>query len=285
MSIEDVRAAFERWHTAASTADEILVALNTVCADECVMHLQNGETGSREIAMAQASQARALYPDLSIDIEHVITTEDRVVVQVAMSGTPSLVFRLAQGRTMFHSNGAMIARVNDRAEIVEIWQYLNPGAVLTFPPSANPAPPPLADHEPGGEEDGKLVQRQWERATTGPEFLERIMASTLPDCLVHATNGEAGTPMLIEEHFRIMHAAIPDLTVEFEPSFVAGDRLISQFLLDGTQRGALGIAPPSGARVQSTGAIVARVTPEQRVQELWMYLAPGLGLIFPRRDR
>jgi len=136
MSIEDVRAAFERWHAAASSADEILAAVNTVCADDCVMHLQNGEIGTREIAMLQASQARALYPDLSIDIEHVITTDDRLVAQISMSGTPSLVFRLAQGRTTFHANGAVIARVNDRAEIVEIWQYLNPGAILTFPPSA-----------------------------------------------------------------------------------------------------------------------------------------------------
>ena len=31
-------------------------------------------------------------------------------------------------------------------------------------------------------------------------------------------------------------------------------------------------------------AIIARVTADQRVQEMWVYLAPGIGLFFPRRE-
>jgi len=127
--------------------------------------------------------------------------------------------------------------------------------------------------------------RRWQRATTGAELVDSILASALPECLVHATNSDLGRPTLVEEHFRIVLAAFPDLVVAFDEGFVSDDRLIVQFILDGTQRGALGIAPASGARVQSTGAIVARVTADQRVQELWLYLAPAMGLLFPRRDR
>lgn len=58
-----------------------------------------------------------------------------------------------------------------------------------------------------------------------------------------------------------------------------------QFTFDGTQRGWLGIAPPSGSHVQSTGAIVTRVTNNERVQEMWVSRAPVMGLIFPRRDQ
>lgn len=61
--------------------------------------------------------------------------------------------------------------------------------------------------------------------------------------------------------------------------------MIVQFTFDGTQRGALGIAPARGARVQSTGAIIARVTRDRQVQEMWVYLAPGMRLFFPRTDR
>ena len=201
-----------------------------------------------------------------------------------MSGTPSLIFRIARGRRVFHANAAVVARVNERAELAEMWSYVNPGAVLAFP-SHRRAVPPDPSGVPGNEADALAVALQWERAVAWPELLEQVLASALPECVVHGTNADLGDVSLLEDHFRITHTAFPDLTVRFEPGFVAGDRLISQFTLDGTQQGWLGIAPPSGARVQSTGAIVARVTAERRVQELWIYLAPGMGLIFPRTDQ
>ena len=124
-----------------------------------------------------------------------------------------------------------------------------------------------------------------ERATTGAEFLDRIIASAAPTCLVHATNTDLGGIDLVESQFHIVQAAFPDLRVVFEDGFVIGDRLVCQFQFDGTQRGWLGIAPPGGARVQSRGAIVARVDLDRRIEEAWVYLAPGMGLIFPRTDR
>ena len=129
-----------------------------------------------------------------------------------------------------------------------------------------------------------MLQR-WARATTGAEFLDAILDSAAPGCVVHATNVDVGGTALVEAQFHIVQSAFPDLTVSFMPGYVVGDRLVAQFTFDGTQRGWLGIAPPSGSRVQSTGAIVARVTADRRVQEMWVYLAPGIGLFFPRKDR
>ncbi len=285
MSIEHVRSAFERWHDAALEGEDLLSAVHGVCAPGVVIHMQNGEHGDRAATESQTSQARALYPDLAVEIEQVGYTDDRMLVQVRLSGTPSLVFRVARGRRVFGAIGAAVARVNEQAEIIELWSYLNSGAMLTFPPQSRPVPPSEPDHAPGTEEDASAVMAQWHRARTGAEFLDAILASATRDCLVHATNTDDGTTALVESQFHTVQAAFPDLTVAFEFGYVTGDRLVAQFTFDGTQRGWLGIAPPSGSHVQSTGAIVARVTSDRRVQEMWVYLAPGIGLFFPRKDR
>lgn len=284
MSLEDVRAAFERWHAAASAGVDLLTAVHEVFAPDCIVHLQNGEDGGVAESTAQSAQAWAMWPDLSIEIDRVVTTDDRMLVQVTLTGTPSLVFRIARGRRTFAAEAAVVAKVSDRREITEIWAYLNPGAMLTFPPASHPTPPPIPDGMPGNESDASAVLTDWERASTGAEFLDRIIASASSHCLVHATNTDLGGIDLVESQFHVVQAAFPDLRVEFEDGFVIGDRLVCQFQFDGTQRGWLGIAPPSGSRVQSRGAIVARVNLERRVEEAWLYLAPGMGLIFPRTD-
>ena len=126
MSVEAVRITFERWLAAATAGTDLLAAVMAVCAPDCVVHTQNGQVGGLEITESLTTQARALYPDLSIEIEHVLMTDDRMLVQVTMSGKPSLIFRIARGRRVFHAIGAMVARVNERSEIVELWPYLNP---------------------------------------------------------------------------------------------------------------------------------------------------------------
>ena len=102
---------------------------------------------------------------------------------------------------------------------------------------------------------------------------------------MHATNTDVGGIALIGSQFHVALSAFPDLTVAFRDGFVTNDLLVAQFIFDGTQRGWLGIAPPRGSRAQSPGAIIARVGLDQTVQEMWVYLAPGMGLFFPRKKR
>ena len=127
--------------------------------------------------------------------------------------------------------------------------------------------------------------RSLARAITGLEFVERIVDTSVPNCLVHATNGDVGRIDLLEEQFGVVGSAFPDVTVAFEGHLLSEDRFVSQFVLSGTHRGQLGIAPPTGRRLESTGAIVGRVDMAGRAMELWVYLAPGMGLLFPRGDR
>lgn len=285
MSLEHVRMAFERWHNAANEGVDLLSAFQTICTPDCINHMQNGDDGTTADAESYRVQGRSLYPDLTLEIDNVTMTDDRMIVQITVSGTPSLIFRIARGRRVFSASAAVIGRVNDHAEVVEVWPYLNPGAMLTFPPVSHPAPPPIPDGLPGTEADAQVVLAQWERATTGPEFLDRILAAAAPNCLVHATNTDVGGVALVESQFHVALSAFPDLTVTFRDGFVTNDLLVAQFVLDGTQRGWLGIAPPRGTRAQSTGAIIARVSLDQTVQEMWVYLAPGMGLFFPRKKR
>lgn len=281
MSQEHVRMAFERWHAAATAGVDMMQALRSICAPNCILHLQNGDSGPQAMADPVITQMNALFPDLDINIEHVITMPDLLLVQVTMSGRPSLIFQIARRRRVFHSAGAILARVNEQALIEEVWAYLNPNASLTFPPQSHLVRPEPARAEPGTEEDAEAVLAQWRQAATGPEFLARLLAQADPGCVVHATNGDVGGPALVEMQFAVLHAAFPDLQVTFEPGFVADDVCVAQFRLEGTHRGALGIAPASGARVASTGAIVGRVTEHRLVRELWVYLAPGMALVFP----
>ena len=284
MSIEHVRAAFERWHAAAAAGIDLLTAVHSVCSPDCIVHVQNGQDGGLALTEDQTRQARALCPDLSMEIDHITATDDRMLVQVSMRGTPSLIFQIFQRRRTLRSVGAMVARVNERAEFVELWPYINPGAMIAFPPRKRPAPP-VPDELPGTDADASIVLEQWTRAATAQAFLSEILATTVPNCLVHGTNSEVGGTDVLKDQFAVLHSAFPELDITFKSGFVADDRLIVQFEFDGVQRGALGIAPASNSRVQSTGAIVARVTLDHRVQEMWVYLAPGMGLIFPRTDR
>lgn len=281
MSPDPARMAFDRWHGAALAGQDLLSAVHGAVAAGGVIHMQNGRDGDRSATETQTTQARALYPDLAVELDEVVTSGHLLLAQVSVSGTPSLVFRVARGRKVFRAIGALVAIATDEGEIGEMWPYLNPAAMLTFPPASNLPLPPEPCHDPGVEEDGEAVLAHWQRARTGAELLDTVVASATPDCRTHMTNNDVGTTALLESHMHITQAAFPDLTVSFEPSFTIGDRLVAQLRFEGTQRGWLGIAPPSGKRAQSTGAIVARVTAGRRVQEMWVYLAPGMGLFFP----
>lgn len=160
MSLEHVRMAFERWHNAANEGVDLLSAFQTICTPDCINHMQNGDDGTTADAESYRVQGRSLYPDLALEIDNVTMTDDRMIIQMTVSGTPSLIFRIARGRRVFSASAAVIGRVNDHGEVVEVWPYLNPGAMLTFPPVSHPAPPPIPDGLPGTEADAQVVLAQ-----------------------------------------------------------------------------------------------------------------------------
>src|SRR5690606_34303509 len=110
MSLEHVQIAFERWHDAAASGQDLIGAFRSVCSADCVVHRQNGDIGGQADADAQNVQVRAMWPDLAIEIEHVMLAPDRMLIQILLTGTPSLIFRIARGRRVFAAAGAMVAR-------------------------------------------------------------------------------------------------------------------------------------------------------------------------------
>ncbi len=281
MTVEQVRAAFQRWYSLVESGSDVLTALKQASAPECIVHSQNGDVGIMRIVDGQIAQVRLAFPDLELEVDHLMLTEDRVLAQLTLEGSAVIPFRTTPPRRL-RSIGALMARIDERAEIVETWPYLNPGAAVTFPTRTKVSAPPQPSGTPGTETQARALCAEWARAITVAEFVQRIVTTSAPNCLAHATNGDSGRVDLLEEEFAVVSSAFPDVIVEFEGAAFSGERFISQFMLTGTHRGPLGIMSPSGRRASSTGAIAGRVDDSGRAMELWVYLAPGMGLLFPR---
>jgi steroid delta-isomerase-like uncharacterized protein len=63
-------------------------------------------------------------------------------------------------------------------------------------------------------------------------------------------------------------AAFPDLRITIEDQIVAGDKVATRWVAEGTNRGSFGGAPPTGRRVRVNGLILDRVA-EGRIVERW----------------
>jgi steroid delta-isomerase-like uncharacterized protein len=105
-----------------------------------------------------------------------------------------------------------------------------------------------------------------------------------PDCVIHI-NGSP-EPNLTVEGFKQMVAgllaAFPDLRFTVEDQIVAGDKVATRWIAEGTNSGAFGSVPPTGRRMRIGGLILDRVAAGQVVErwEQWdqMGMMQQLGL-------
>jgi steroid delta-isomerase-like uncharacterized protein len=91
-----------------------------------------------------------------------------------------------------------------------------------------------------------------------------------PDCVIHITGSPV--PGLDVAGFKQMVAALlaafPDLRFAIEDQIVAGDKVGTRWVAEGTHTGPLGDAPATGKRVRVEGLIFDRVI-DGRVVERW----------------
>ena len=80
-----------------------------------------------------------------------------------------------------------------------------------------------------------------------------------------------------EELIGQYRSAMPDMTVEVEESFVAGDRVALRFEITGTHDGELMGIEPTGTAVHGEGLAIAHFS-DGKVVEVWEY-ADQLGLL------
>ena len=71
-----------------------------------------------------------------------------------------------------------------------------------------------------------------------------------------------------ETEFRVF-GAFPDLTMQVDDIFGAGDKVVVRFTMTGTNSGPLFGLPPTGRKVTMTGIGIYRFAPHGRIVEEW----------------
>ena len=91
-----------------------------------------------------------------------------------------------------------------------------------------------------------------------------------PDCLVHI-NGSPDPNLSVAGFKQMMTgllAAFPDLRITIEDQVIAGDRVATRWVAEGTNSGPFGPVPATGRRVRVDGHILDRVA-DGRIAERW----------------
>ncbi len=73
---------------------------------------------------------------------------------------------------------------------------------------------------------------------------------------------------LIKEAVAGFHKAMPDLRIEFEDVFAAGDRVVLRYTARGTQTGPYGEIPPTGKTVTVRGITIFQIV-NGRIKREW----------------
>jgi hypothetical protein len=256
--------------TLAGDSRDLVEALFRVLEPTARVHLQNGDTVSPEVAFKQVPGGARLFPELEIEFDEAIFPDDRLMVRVRMIA--------AGGRAL--SNGAFMARITPELTVGELWPYINPGFALAFPARGIHLTPPVADA--GGEAEARGLYDSWVRsAEAGEDFVRSMAQSLAPGGVVHLGNGDCTDGAGLDELFARIAAGLYDLAIEIEDVMFDGAFVNAPFRMSGMHQGQIGWLAPSGRRLPSTGALLARADRNGRASEVWVYLAPGYAATFP----
>lgn len=276
----DARALYETFLAHAASAPDAITAVMDLLAPDARVHVQNGDVVPPEIAMRHTTVGRTAFPDLTVTIEDVFFPPGHLVFQVTTEGTagPNIPF-LPQGFKLA-SPGAVVIRPAGPDRIGEYWSYVNPGFAFTFPRTGVDSPVPPEDG--AGAEQATALYDEWlRRATAGEPFFQAIAATAAPDSAVHLGNGDVGGAHLLNDIFDKIARGLPDISLEIDAVLLEGAKLVVQFSMVGTHLGPMGVWPPTGRRLPSTGALIARANASGQAAELWVYVAPGYAITVP----
>lgn len=264
----------------AEGSRDLVEAMNRVLDPAAPVHLQNGEIVTPVVSREHSGAASHMFPDLEVEIEESLFPDDRIVVRVRMTGTAQQRAPFAPRGGPLDVTGAFIARVTPQLTISELWSYLNPGFPFAFPPRGIQLKPPPRDG--AGEASARALYESWvQSAEAGEDFVRSVSTSLADDGVVHLGNGDTTDGAGLLELFTRIAQGIHDLTVEIEDVIFDGAVVIAPFRMSGVHGGRLGMFPPTGRILPSTGALLARADLDGRAAEVWICLAPGYALTFP----
>ena len=118
------------------------------------------------------------------------------------------------------------------------------------------------------EESKAVMRRFWEVWEQGD--IDRLDELLAPDYVNHtlaAPNLPSG-PEGVKEVVSMFHSAMPDLRVVVEDMIAEGDKVATRYALEGTHKGELFGATPTGRQLSIKSMTVERV-PEGKIIEHW----------------
>lgn len=273
------------WARFLATADQyegVLDAIAHVMAPDIRIHMQNGEVGDAALSNSHIALSAAAFPDMFVEVDDVLFPDDRLVIQVRMTGRAGGGIPFLQAGQPFNVLGCVVGRIGEALTIEEMWTYVNPGFAFSFPPSGLYQPDPPSDG--AGVEEARLLYETWvSRAEGGEDIVSAVAATIAPDGAVHIGNGDVGGAQLLRDLFGSIAVGLPDLSLVFDDVILWQDRVVVQFSTSGTHRGPLGIYPPTGLTLPGRGCIIAAANRAGQAARLWVYVAPGYALTLPPR--
>jgi predicted ester cyclase len=130
------------------------------------------------------------------------------------------------------------------------------------------------------EENRALVAR-WLRGAQDRDFIEMLIDESSPHIVVHSPFGiDGGQPLAHEMHVQLQRA-FPDMVLTLDGEVDGDDRVILQFILEGTNTGPILGLPPTNRKIEMPIALGFRIEHE-RIAELWFY-ANALAPIIQQR--
>jgi len=271
------RAFYADFLALAARSADLLDAMHQAMAPDCRVYAQNGDVVTPAASRQHTTFGRIAFPDLVAEVEDVLFPDDRLVVQVRMSGTVSPLVPSRLSGPTFTSTCAIVGRVDERLRLSEVWSYINPGFPLSFPPHGLHHEPPPEDA--AGPAEARAMYETWvRRAEGGQDFIGAVASTFAPGGVVHPGNGDTGGLEALHALFQVVTAGLPDLSLHIDDVMISQGRAVVQFAMSGTHQGPLGIYAPTGKVLPSRGMLVARPDAQARAAELWVYLAPAYAL-------
>jgi hypothetical protein len=274
------RAFWARFLSVAEQSDGLLEAIACVLAPDVRIHFQNGEVGDAAIADQHTALSALMFPDLVVEVDDVFFPDDRLVIQLRMSGSATGPIPFVEPGRRFTTLGCVVARVNESLQLQEVWNYLNPGFAYSYPPSGVAKPDPPSDG--AGTAEARALYQTWvRRAEAGEDFVTAVASTVAVDGAVHIGNGDVAGPQLLRDLFASIVIGLPDLSLVIDDVILHDDRVVVQFSTSGTHRGQLGVYGPTGVTVPGRGCLIVAANRKGEAARLWIYMAPGYALTLP----
>ena len=270
----------ERFMGLAEGSRDLVEALERVLNPHARVHLQNGDIVSPEVSAQHAASAALVFPDLEVEYDVGLYPDDRFFARVRMTGSASGRTPFVPRGGSFNVGGAFMARIAPDNSVTELWSYLNPGFSFAFPGRGVRLSPPPPDR--ATEVHARDLYESWVRsAEAGTDFVTSIGRSLSPGGVVYLGNGDVTDAAGLDELFARIAAGLSDLSIEIEDVTFDGPYVIAPFRMSGLHTGPIGMLAPTGRRLPSTGALLARADEGARAAEVWLYTAPAYAVTFP----